>query len=71
MKITMTEHDGCFSFDMIAETMEDAALLVRFGVNHTKEFRHVGVVANRGGDFQAAVVIAARKDNNNLIPKAR
>lgn len=61
MKITLQEYDGCFSFDMEAETLKDAALLVRMGINATKEIRFLSAIAPSDGDFRGIVVIGKRK----------
>lgn len=71
MKITLTELDGCFSFNLTAETLPDAALLTRLGMNATSELRYVSATADKGGSFQAGVVIAKHKQANNIIPKRR
>lgn len=46
MKIYMTENEGCFAFDMTAETMADAALLARF--SNTGSHRPSEPEANEG-----------------------
>jgi len=71
MKITLAEHDGCFAFNLEAETTADAALLVRFGMNRTEEIRSAGVQANRDGTFSGHLVFAKSKRANNDIPKRR
>lgn len=71
MKITLTEHDGCFAFDLAAETLPDAALLTRLGMNATKEIRHASTNVSRDGRFEAGVVIAKHKHANNDVPKRK
>jgi hypothetical protein len=71
MKITLEEHDGCFAFDMQAETTAEAALLVRFGMNRTNEIRTAGVQANRDGTFTGNLIFGKHKHANNDIPKRR
>lgn len=66
MKITLNEYEGCFCFDLEAETLNDAALLVRFGRNATKEVRSAATSvgeANRDGNFPvtAYATIGKRK----------
>lgn len=39
MKVTLHEHEGCFEFAMEPERVKEAALLVRFALNCTKEAR--------------------------------
>lgn len=69
MKFTLTEHDECFSFDLQAETMEEAATLTRFGMNRTSKINHCSAYANRSGEFHAAIVFKKSKRANNDIPK--
>jgi len=71
MKITMTEFDGCFSFDMVAETVEDAALLARFAVNRTTEALHVSSNAYQDGTFTGELVIGKAKNATTEIGKRK
>lgn len=61
MKIRMIEHSGCFCLDLTAETMEDAALLARFGSNSTSEIRHRSTSAHADGNFTTALVFGKGK----------
>lgn len=71
MIIELTEHEGCFGFEMTAENMQDAALLVRFGVDGTKEVRHISATVDQGGAFAAALVMGKAKQANNYLPRRR
>lgn len=71
MKITLFENDGCFGLDFSAESMADAALLTRFGMNRTSEIRSSGVQANRDGTFAGHMIFGKSKRANNEIPKRR
>lgn len=71
MKITLAEHEGCFAFDLEAESTADAALLVRFGMNRTDTIATAGVQANQNGTFTGHLVFAKSKRANNDIPKRR
>ena len=71
MKITFAEHDGCFAFDLIAETMADAAALTRFGMNHTNEIRTAGADVKKDGNFLAFMVIGKHKRANSDVPKRK
>ncbi len=71
MKVQFIETDGCFSIDLTAETMQEAAALVRFGMNRTDEIRHGSTIASREGEFSTAVVFGKNKRANNDVPKRR
>lgn len=71
MKVVMNECDGCFAFDMVAETMQEAALLVRFAANATGEFQSLASYASKAGDFTGNLVIGKRRNANDRVPKAR
>lgn len=61
------EHDGCFSFELKAETMEDAAALTRFGLNKTKDIRHQSIGVHKDGTFTGSVVIGKKRNSNNYL----
>ena len=61
MKVTMNEYESCFSINLEAETMEDASVLVRFGMNGTKELIHKGANSYKDGTFYGSVTIGKRK----------
>lgn len=69
MTIILSEHEGCFSFDCAAESREEAALLVRLGMNSTKEVRSIGATVDRGGGFSAHVVIGKHRKANSTVPR--
>ena len=71
MKITMQEYDGCFSFDMTAETLADAALLTRFGMNRTDEIKYGSTLANQNGTFEAGLAIGKSARADSTIPKRK
>lgn len=71
MKITLKEWEGCFGFDLEAESMQDAALLVRMGMNATKEIRHISATANQDGTFHGSLVLGKHKSANNDIPRRK
>lgn len=71
MKSTFLEHDGCFAIEFESETMAEAALLVRFGMNSTAEIRHKSTAVERQGGFSTAVVIAKHKRADSAVPKRK
>jgi len=67
----MTEHDGCFSFEMAAETMADAALLTRYATNVTDNVRNAGAYANKDGTFNGHCVLAKRRKASSDIVRRK
>ena len=71
MKISMIENEGCFAFNMTAETMADAALLTRFSTNVTNEVRGAAVNAHKDGTFMGYCVLGKRRRADSQIARAR
>lgn len=69
MKIELTEHEGCFHFEIEAENMQDAATLVRFGMNSVKEVRSKYACATADGAFHGSIVFGKSKRADSAIPK--
>ena len=69
MKLKFAELEGCFSIDLDAETLEDAAFLVRFGINATSELRCATSYVDQNGSFGSAIVIGKRKQPTNEVQK--
>lgn len=67
MKFTLLEHDGCFGFEIEPESIADAALLVRFALNATKEVRGIDTTAYSNGTFKTYLVLGKRKKANGEI----
>lgn len=59
MKITFQEFAGCFSFDLIAESIPDAALLARAAMNT----KNVTTSFSREGAVTASVVFQKPREN--------
>jgi hypothetical protein len=53
MKITFEEYDGCFNFDLEAETIADAALLARAAMNTTQ----ITATFSRSGTVNGSLVL--------------
>ncbi|MGN6555626.1 MAG: hypothetical protein ACTHLW_18110 [Verrucomicrobiota bacterium] len=68
MKAIFLEHEQCFTIEFEAENMQEAALLVRFGMNRTKEIRHASATVTKDGRFDAAIVFGKSKRANNYVP---
>jgi len=71
MKATFGEHDGCFAIDLVAETKEEAAKLVRFGMNRTDEIRHCSARVTAQGEFSAVIVFGKSKRANSEVPRRK
>lgn len=71
MKITLTEWDGCFGFEMEAETLADAALLTRFALNATNEIRSLDTLAHQAGQFTGSLVLGKHKHADGYVQKRR
>lgn len=71
MRIELIEHEGCFAFNLQAESIAEAALLVRFGTNATHEIRTLSACANADGSFTGDLVLAKHRRANNDIPRRR
>lgn len=69
MKIEVNEESECFGFDLKPENVEEAALLVRFGLNATKELRCVDTTAYRDGTFTTWIVIGKKKNDSGSVRK--
>jgi len=67
MKLKLIEYDGYFSLDCEAETVADAALLVRMAVNANKEIRYIDTCANKDGTISADLTIAKRRKQTSSI----
>jgi hypothetical protein len=68
MKASIYEHGGCFELYLAADTMEEAAKIVRFGVNHTKEIRHCSSSVTPNGTFVISAVFGKLKLSQSNIP---
>lgn len=71
MKVTVSEYEGCFGIEMQAETMEDAAFLMRLGMNRTSELRSAESYVGKSGSFDGCVVIGKRKQVTSTVPRCR
>jgi len=71
MKFELIEEEGCFAINMTAETMAEAAQLVRFGMNSTQELRSMGASARTDGEFQGWTVFAKHRRASEYVPKRK
>jgi hypothetical protein len=66
--VRVTENGGCFAISLQAETLQDAALLTRLGMNATKDMRYVGTSAYEDGRFEFGIVIGKHKRATERVP---
>lgn len=57
MKININEWDHVFEFDLTPETVAEAALLVRIGMNTTKEVSYISTNANKDGTITSGIAL--------------
>lgn len=61
MKITISEYENVFSFDLTPETLAEAALLVRLGMNALKEVAYISTNVNQDGTIYGAMSVKKSK----------
>ena len=67
MKINLNEYGGSFDLEIEAETKEDAAALVRLGMNHLQELRTCMTYVYSTGAIVASVVIGKSKKPTTIV----
>jgi len=67
MKIELHEYSGCFSFDMVAETVADASLLARLKMNGKKEVRGIYASAYDDGTFTGTINIGKARQSRGYL----
>ena len=67
MKVTVQEHSACFGIELTPETIAEAALLIRLGINATKDVRSVSATAHADGSIYGSVVIGKRKQSRCAV----
>lgn len=71
MQIQLIENGGCFSVEFKAETMQDAALLVRLAKNGTREVRCLDTYAHADGAFTGHIVIGKDRRESSSVRRGR
>lgn len=71
MKVNTREYDGCFAIDLEAETLDDAAWLVRMAMNRTVELRSAACRVTSMGPFSGSIAIGKRKQAVISVPRAK
>jgi len=67
MKVQFNEYEKSFTVEMTAENMEEAAALVRFGLNSTKEIKLKQASVHQGGSFYGFINIGKKKNSSGTI----
>jgi hypothetical protein len=67
MKIDLIEYNGCFSLDLIPETVGDAARILRLAKNGIKEVRGINAHALKSDEILCSVVIGKRRRPDSKI----
>ncbi len=71
MKAELVEWDDSFDVELEAETLEEAALVTRFGINSKKELLSLYAAVLDKGPFTANITFRKRIRACGRIPKAR
>lgn len=77
MKCALSEHLGCFAIELVAENTQEAALIVRLGMDSRKKLNsissHVKAAAKEGEEpeFSAFMAIAKHRKANSYVPKRK
>ena len=69
MKASLLESDHGFSLSLVAENMEDAAKLVRMGVNATKELKLLDTAAYKDGSIASYITVGKSKKPTSSVKK--
>lgn len=70
MKAELNEQDNRFVIVLTAETVAEAAVIVRMGMNHTQALLTCDADAFGSGEFQGFIAIGKKRINTSTIPKA-
>jgi len=70
MKINFREDRTQFLIHFLAETMQEAALLSRFGMDHTT-VKYSNMFVGDGGTFSSTIVFRKHRKNTGFIQKRK
>ena len=71
MKVKVCEYDQAFEIDLEAETMEDCVMLIRMGLNRTKEVIYAETFAAANCPIVSKISFRSRKQKACKMPHAR
>ena len=71
MKVKVCEYDQAFEIDLMAETMEDCVMLIRMGINRTKEVIYAETFAGENCPIVSTISFRCRKQKACKMPHAR
>lgn len=69
MKVKFTENGGCYCASLEAETVAEAAALVRMGMDSTRELRSCSTEAYQDGTVSSYIVVGKSKKADSHVPK--
>jgi len=71
VKCEVTEYPGFFGVELTPETIEEAAVLIRLGMNATRELRYVGAAARSDKTIDASITIGKAKRGASAIARGK
>lgn len=67
MRAHIQEHEGCFTIDVTAETLAEAALLVRIARDATKDIRHFSTTPHKNGESGTFITLGKRRRSRAML----
>lgn len=71
MKVEINEYDHSFDFAFTPETIAEAALLVRMGMNANKDVVYVSTTVSRDGTIDGSLVLRKTKRPKVQVGRGR
>ena len=69
MKAELIEDKGEFRLQMTPEDMKETAMLIRFGMNNSKEIQRLLVSVNPFLEVEGVITIGKKKNTTDYIAK--
>ena len=63
----LTEHDRTFSFELVAETTQEAAWITRFRLNIKREFPFISTTVSKNGEFRQYMSFSRKVETQSSI----
>jgi hypothetical protein len=67
MQVKLTEFSRCFGIDLVPDTMEEQALLIKFGMNATKEVKNLATTVHVDNKIFSWFVLGKRKQSVSVV----
>lgn len=71
MKAKLIEHSSCFEILLNPETMEEAAQVIRFGINGKKELVRFSADAHRDFSISGYLLVGKRSRESSAVMPCR